>query len=142
MKDGADIESTMNAIGIAARAASAILAQAPAEAKTRALLAAADKVIEETDAIVAANAKDMEFGLEKGLSDAMMDRLALNPERIAAMAEGLRAVAGQDDPVGAVMAEWDRPTGLHIQRVRTPIGVNSSRSHTSTTARARFPSSS
>ena len=123
MKDGADIESTMNAIGIAARAASAILAQAPAEAKTRALLAAADKVIEETDAIVAANAKDMEFGREKGLSDAMMDRLALNPERIAAMAEGLRAVAGQDDPVGAVMAEWDRPTGLHIQRVRTPIGV-------------------
>ena len=123
MKDGFDIDQTMNSIGAAARAASAVLAQAPAEAKTKALMAAADQVIAETATIVAENAKDMEFGANKGLSDAMMDRLKLDPSRIAAMANGLRNVAGQDDPVGAVMAEWDRPTGLNIQRVRTPLGV-------------------
>ena len=123
MKDGFDIDQTMNSIGAAARAASAVLAQAPAEAKTKALMAAADQVIAETETIVAENAKDMEFGANKGLSDAMMDRLKLDPSRIAAMANGLRNVAGQDDPVGAVMAEWDRPTGLNIQRVRTPLGV-------------------
>ena len=123
MKDGFDIDQTMNSIGAAARAASAVLAQAPAEAKTKALMAAADQVIAQTDTIVAENAKDMEFGANKGLSDAMMDRLKLDPSRIAAMANGLRNVAGQDDPVGAVMAEWDRPTGLNIQRVRTPLGV-------------------
>ena len=123
MKDGFDIDQTMNSIGAAARAASAVLAQAPAEAKTKALMAAADQVIAQTDTIVAENAKDTEFGANKGLSDAMMDRLKLDPSRIAAMANGLRNVAGQDDPVGAVMAEWDRPTGLNIQRVRTPLGV-------------------
>ena len=60
---------------------------------------------------------------DKGLSGAMRDRLALDEGRIAAIAAGLRAVAAQDDPVGAVMAAWDRPSGLHIERVRTPIGV-------------------
>ncbi|MEL7345887.1 MAG: glutamate-5-semialdehyde dehydrogenase, partial [Pseudomonadota bacterium] len=123
MKDAFDVDQTMQSIGAAARAASAALAQAPAEAKTSALMAAADRVLAQTDEIVAENAKDMVFGREKGLSDAMMDRLMLDPARIAAMAEGLRNVAAQEDPIGAVIAEWDRPTGLHIQRVRTPLGV-------------------
>ncbi|MEK6217423.1 MAG: glutamate-5-semialdehyde dehydrogenase, partial [Boseongicola sp.] len=75
------------------------------------------------DEIIAANAMDMDFGRDKGLSDAMLDRLMLNQERIQGICDGLRAVAAQADPVGQVMAEWDRPTGLHIQRVRTPLGV-------------------
>ena len=65
----------------------------------------------------------MEFGREKGLSDAMLDRLLLTEDRIKSMAEGLRAVAGQPDPVGEVLAEWDQPSGLRIRRVRTPLGV-------------------
>jgi glutamate-5-semialdehyde dehydrogenase len=76
-----------------------------------------------TDHIIAENAKDLDFGREKGLTDAMMDRLMLDAGRITAMAEGLRTIAGQADPVGEVIAEWDRPTGLHIRRVRTPLGV-------------------
>jgi len=65
----------------------------------------------------------MEFGRDKGLSAAMMDRLRLDEGRIKDMAEGVRAVAAQEDPVGEVLAEWDRPSGLHIRRVRTPLGV-------------------
>ena len=73
--------------------------------------------------MLAANAEDMKFGRAKGLSPAMLDRLLLTPERIASMANGLRTVAAQADPVGAVIAEWDMPSGLHIRRVRTPLGV-------------------
>jgi glutamate-5-semialdehyde dehydrogenase len=65
----------------------------------------------------------MAFGREKGLSAAMLDRLMLDRGRIAGIAAGLRAVAAQDDPVGQVMSEWDMESGLHIQRVRTPLGV-------------------
>ncbi|HHL20665.1 MAG TPA: glutamate-5-semialdehyde dehydrogenase, partial [Aliiroseovarius sp.] len=75
------------------------------------------------DQIGAANARDMAFGREKGLSDAMLDRLMLDEERIRSMAAGLRAVAAQDDPVGEVLADWDMPSGLNIRRVRTPLGV-------------------
>jgi glutamate-5-semialdehyde dehydrogenase len=99
------------------------LAYASPEAKTKALLTAADAMVAATDHIIAENAKDLDFGREKGLTDAMMDRLMLDAGRIAAMAEGLRTIAGQDDPVGEVIAEWDQPTGLHIRRVRTPLGV-------------------
>lgn len=123
MKDTFDIETTMSEIGRTARAAASVLAEAPAAAKTAALVAAADRVVAQVDHIIAENAKDLDYGREKGLSDAMMDRLKLDPARIEAMADGLRTVAAQDDPVGAVMAEWDRPNGLHIQRVRTPLGV-------------------
>ncbi len=72
---------------------------------------------------MAANAKDMAAGRQKGLSPAMLDRLALNDGRIEAMAKGLEEVAALPDPVGAVMAEWDRPNGLRITRVRVPLGV-------------------
>jgi glutamate-5-semialdehyde dehydrogenase len=113
----------MNEIGARARAAASVLAYASPEAKTKALLTAADSMVAATDHIIAENAKDLDFGREKGLTDAMMDRLMLDADRITAMAEGLRTIAGQDDPVGEVIAEWDRPTGLHIRRVRTPLGV-------------------
>ncbi|BDW85431.1 glutamate-5-semialdehyde dehydrogenase [Roseicyclus marinus] len=118
-----DIPALMQAMGQRARAAAADLAFASPEAKRRALEAAADIVTARLPDILAANAQDMAFGRDKGLSPAMLDRLELTEDRIAAITAGLRAVAAQDDPVGAVIAEWDRPNGLHIQRVRTPLGV-------------------
>lgn len=113
----------MHKIGTQARAAAQELAYAPAEQKTRALLAAADAVWARRAEILAANALDLDYGREKGLSPAMMDRLALDEARIAGIVDALRTVAAQPDPVGRVLAEWDRPTGLHIQRVATPLGV-------------------
>jgi glutamate-5-semialdehyde dehydrogenase len=123
MTEIADIPALMAEIGQKAKAASAELAFAPAEAKTKALEAAAEAVWARRAEIIAANAKDMAFGRDKGLSDAMMDRLMLDEARIKGIVEGLRAVAAQDDPVGEVLTEWDRPSGLHIKRVRTPLGV-------------------
>ncbi len=123
MKDLEDIRAVMDGIGVRARAAAAELAFAAPEAKAAALNAAADAILARSDEIAGANARDMAAAGDKGLSAAMLDRLLLTPDRIAAMAEGLRAVAAQDDPVGQVMAEWDRPSGLHIRRVRTPLGV-------------------
>jgi glutamate-5-semialdehyde dehydrogenase len=117
------VEQLMREIGVRARAAATELAIAPSEQKDAALRAAADAIWAGRSAIVAENARDMDFGRGKGLSAAMLDRLRLDEDRIAAIAEGLRAVAEQDDPVGTVLAEWDRPNGLHIRRVRTPIGV-------------------
>ena len=119
----ATIDQMMANIGRAARTASAELATASADQKRAALLGAADAVLASTADILDANAKDMAFGRDKGLSAAMMDRLLLDETRIQGMADGLRAVAQQDDPVGAVLAEWTMPSGLHIRRVRTPLGV-------------------
>ncbi|MHA3978736.1 glutamate-5-semialdehyde dehydrogenase [Halovulum sp. GXIMD14794] len=123
--DGAeiDIHAMMQQLGQNARAAAQVLASTPPEVKKKALTAAADAVLASTDRIIAANAKDLEFGRAKGLSDAMMDRLTLTPDRVKAIADGLRTVAAQPDPVGRVLAEWDRPSGLHIRRVATPLGV-------------------
>ena len=118
-----DVSELMRGIGAAARAAAAELAFAPPEAKRAALMAAADAVEAGVPAILAANAKDMAFGAEKGLSPAMLDRLKLDEGRIAGIVGALRAIAEQPDPVGRVLAEWDRPNGLHIQRVSTPLGV-------------------
>ena len=118
-----DLGQQMNEMGARARAAASVLAYASPEAKTKALLVAADAMVAATDHIISENTKDLDFGREKGLTDAMMDRLMLDADRIAAVAQGLRTIAGQDDPVGEVLAEWDQPTGLHIRRVRTPLGV-------------------
>lgn len=118
-----DIAAMMEDIGQRARAASSELAFASSDSKRAALEAAAQVVAARCDEILAANAQDMAFGRDKGLSPAMLDRLMLTSDRVGAIVEGLRAVAAQDDPVGAVLTEWDRPSGLHIQRVRTPLGV-------------------
>src|SRR6056297_1659576 len=123
MKDLENIPALMTEIGKRARAASAELAVATPEAKQAALDAAAEAVWSRRAEIIEANAKDLEFGRDKGLSDAMMDRLLLNEDRIKGICDGLRAVAAQDDPVGEVLAEWDMDSGLHIRRVRTPLGV-------------------
>jgi len=118
-----DISAMMREVGRDARDAAAVLASTPPEAKVRALTAAAAALRASVPALLEANARDVAYGREKGLTDAMMDRLVLDPERIEAMAMGLEAVAKSADPVGAVIAEWDRPNGLHIRRVRTPLGV-------------------
>ena len=123
MNEQSAIGPMMAQIGAAAREASTVLAGASSSAKELALQAAADAIWDQRAAIIEANKKDLAFGAEKGLSPAMMDRLMLDEVRIAAMADGLRAVAGQADPIGEVTQEWTQPTGLNIKRVRTPIGV-------------------
>ena len=123
MKDLTDIPAIMADMGTRAKAAAATLAFATAERKHAALISAAEHVWTARAEIIAANARDMEFGRDKGLSDAMMDRLRLDEDRIQGVVDGLRAVAEQADPVGEVIAEWTQPSGLNIQRVRTPLGV-------------------
>ncbi|MFJ1292428.1 glutamate-5-semialdehyde dehydrogenase [Paracoccus yeei] len=125
MKDltTSDADALIAELGARARDAALALAEASAERKHAALIGAADALRESEDAILDANTLDMDFAREKGLSPAMLDRLKLDPARVRAMAEGLRAVAEQADPVGRVLAEWDRPNGLHIRRVATPLGV-------------------
>ena len=123
MKDGMDIPEMMQEIGRRAKAASAELAFASSEAKAKALTVAADTLWARREEVIAANAQDMAFGREKGLSDAMLDRLLLDDARIEGICDSLRSVAAQEDPVGEVLAEWDRPSGLSIKRVRTPLGV-------------------
>ncbi|SMP09874.1 glutamate-5-semialdehyde dehydrogenase [Shimia sagamensis] len=123
MKDIADIPALMAQIGTQAKAASAELAFAPPDIKRAALEAAADAVWARRTEIVEANKKDLDFGRNKSLSDAMMDRLMLDEDRIQSIVTGLRTVAAQDDPVGEVLTEWDMPSGLNIRRVRTPLGV-------------------
>jgi len=123
MKDLDDIAAVMADIGTRARVAAQELAFAPADTKTLALTAAAEALWAARDEIKQANARDMEYGREKGLSDAMIDRLMLDDARIQGMVDSLRTVAAQVDLVREVLVEWDMPSGLHIQRVRTPLGV-------------------
>ena len=123
MMDMQNIPEVMAEIGRNACAASQELAFATPDRKHAALIGAADAIWKNRDAILEANEKDMAYGAEKGLSAAMMDRLRLDEDRIRSMMDGLRSVADQSDPVGAVMAEWDMPSGLNIRRVRTPLGV-------------------
>ena len=118
-----DLHDQMQDMGKRARAAAQVLAMATSAQKTQALLAAADALAARADAVIAANATDMDAARAKGLSGAMLDRLALDAGRIAAIVGALRDIAAQDDPVGQVIAEWTRPNGLQISRVRTPLGV-------------------
>ena len=125
MNDLSDLtaETLIARMGAEARAAAAELAFAPAARKQAALEAAAEALWRGRDALLAANAEDMAAARRKDLTPAMLDRLKLDEDRIAGMVAGLRSIAAQPDPVGEVIAEWDRPSGLHIRRVRTPIGV-------------------
>lgn len=110
-------------MGVRARAAAKSLREASAHVRTKALLAMAKHVRAAQDAILSANAQDLARGLAQGLAAPMMDRLALDPARLAGIAAGIEAVAAQDDMLGEVMKDWTRPNGLHMQRVRIPIGV-------------------
>ncbi len=118
-----DLHDTMIALGEAARAALADLAAAGTETRNAALEEAATAIRDNAEALIEANGRDMGLAREQRLADAMLDRLMLDEGRIEAMATGLEAIAALPDPVGAVMAEWARPNGLVIARVRVPLGV-------------------
>jgi len=118
-----DIKAIMKQLGSQAKTAAQVLSIAPTEQKNNALLKAAALLRKNAPTLQSENAKDMAAGAQKGLSDAMLDRLKLDHGRIEAMAAGLEAVAALDDPVGDIMSEWDRPNGLEISRVRVPLGV-------------------
>ena len=117
------IAAMMQALGSAARKAACSLTQASSAQRNRALEAAAASLRQQSAAILAANEKDMAAARESGLSPAMLDRLALDDSRIAAMADGLEAIVQLPDPLGRILAEWERPNGLRIQRVAVPLGV-------------------
>ncbi|MEL6415028.1 MAG: glutamate-5-semialdehyde dehydrogenase [Pseudomonadota bacterium] len=118
-----DLRDTMMDMGRRARLASAALAKAGVPGRTDAINAMADALKAAEADILKANQVDLAGGREKGLTDAMMDRLALTPERIAGVADALRDVAAFPDPVGSEIARWTVPSGLDIARVRTPLGV-------------------
>ena len=120
-----DLQATdmMADIGTKARAAAAELAYASQERKYAALVSAAHFVWERRQEILDANYIDLGQAADKGLSPAMTDRLMLDDHRLRGIVDALRTVAEQRDPVGRILAEWDMPSGLHIQRVATPLGV-------------------
>ncbi|MFN3993421.1 MAG: glutamate-5-semialdehyde dehydrogenase [Tabrizicola flagellatus] len=113
----------MTDIGRKAREAAAELACASSERKAAALIAAADAVWRRRQEIFDANTLDLDAADQKGITPAMRDRLRLDDTRLRGIVDALRQIAEQKDPVGRVLAEWDRPNGLHIQRVATPLGV-------------------
>ena len=117
------LRDRMRGLGKAARAAAAVLARTPTEAKNAALAAAAAALRAGVPAILEANAADMARARERGTKGAFLDRLALDDARVAAMAQGLEDIAALPDPVGAPLGEWTRPNGLAIRRVRVPLGV-------------------
>jgi len=120
---GTNIAAIMAEVGRKARQAAAPLSIASPQQKNKALLAAADSILASKDAILEANKLDLANAAESGMAASFVDRLTLDDSRIQAIADGIRAIAELNDPVGEVIAEWDRPNGLHIERVRTPLGV-------------------
>ena len=121
--ENSDISRMMEELGRGARNAAKILSLAPTETKDKALREAARALRARKSEIMSANAKDIAAAKAKDISAALLDRLELNDERIEAMAMGLGMIAELKDPVGEIMAEWDRPNGLEISRVRVPLGV-------------------
>jgi glutamate-5-semialdehyde dehydrogenase len=117
------LEAQIHDYGRRARAAARTLRQCSTEQKNRGLLAMADRLGSMERDILAANAQDVAKAQADGLAAALIDRLTLNPKRLAAMAEGVRQVAALPDPVGEVLRDWTRPNGLRIQKVRVPIGT-------------------
>ena len=113
---------TTNELLLRAKGAKAAMAAAGTDAKNRALLSMASELLAEQEAILSANALDLEAA-RGTVSDVMLDRLALDPGRIAGMAEGIRQVAALPDPVGEELARVERPNGLVIRRVSVPMGV-------------------
>jgi glutamate-5-semialdehyde dehydrogenase len=110
-------------IARAAKDAAAELAPLNRSAKDAALRAMADALVAATDEVLSANRSDVERGRAEGISESLLDRLALNPDRIAAMADGLRDVAALPDPVGEVIRGYTLPNGLQVRQVRVPLGV-------------------
>ncbi|MEM9335223.1 MAG: glutamate-5-semialdehyde dehydrogenase [Pseudomonadota bacterium] len=118
-----DIATTLQALGANAQRAFRELGESDGETRNLALRAAADAIEVEAGTILDANRADVAAGREGGLSDAMLDRLALDEQRLAGIAGGLRDIATLDDPIQKIDEEWERPNGLRIQRVKVPLGV-------------------
>ncbi|NTE87703.1 glutamate-5-semialdehyde dehydrogenase [Agrobacterium rubi] len=123
VKQSHDIETLMMSIGAQAKAASRPLSIASADQKNRALLAMASAIEASMAKILDANARDVAAAESSGVAASFIDRLKLDNARIVGIAEGIRSIAALPDPVGEVIAAWDRPNGLKIERVRTPLGV-------------------
>lgn len=123
VKQSHDIETLMMTIGAQAKAASRPLSIATSDQKNRALLAMASAIEAATGKILDANIKDVAAAESAGVAASFIDRLKLDNARIAGIADGIRSIAALPDPVGEVIAAWDRPNGLKIERVRTPLGV-------------------
>ena len=117
------LEETMNAMGAQAAIAARELGRATTEQKNKALIAAAQNLRGQTEELLTANRLDMDIAKEAGLNNARLDRIALDAGRVEGIAKALEDVAALPDPVGDVMARWDRPNGLDISRVRVPLGV-------------------
>ncbi|MFZ1815023.1 MAG: glutamate-5-semialdehyde dehydrogenase [Rhizobiaceae bacterium] len=117
------VQEIMQELGLAARKAAATLALVSSDQKKSALLEMARALRSGAPEILSANQKDMAAVNQSGISGAFLDRLFLDADRIEAMACGVEEIAALPDPVGSVIAQWDRPNGLHIERVRTPLGV-------------------
>src|SRR6266576_2519707 len=121
--DTDDLRNEVLSYGRRARTAARVLARMGTEDKNAALLAMADQLCASAGTILQANGDDVEKAIANHLSLPMIDRLRLDERRIQAMADGIRQVAALEDPVGKTIAEWIRPNGLHISKVRVPIGV-------------------
>jgi glutamate-5-semialdehyde dehydrogenase len=122
-KEATEIAVVMTAIGKGARAASAELATSSREQRDLALCSAAAALRSSVNKVLEANQSDLAAGRESGLSAAMLDRLMLDPVRIESMASALESIAELPDPIGRILADWDRPNGLNIQRIAVPLGV-------------------
>ncbi|MGD9858468.1 MAG: glutamate-5-semialdehyde dehydrogenase [Marinobacterium sp.] len=118
-----DVAQYMTQLGEQARAASRLMARADTDSKNKALLAMAEAIDARREALVEANRTDMENGRDKGLDDALLDRLELTPARIDGMIEGLRQVAALPDPIGAIRDMSYRPSGIQVGKMRVPLGV-------------------
>lgn len=123
MQDNLAVAELMAELGRKARAAAGPLAIASAERKHATLIAMADALLRRKDLILNANVLDVNAAEAAGTAASFIDRLKLDEARIRTMADGIRAIAALRDPVGEIITEWDRPNGLHIERVRTPLGV-------------------
>ncbi|HVF17211.1 MAG TPA: hypothetical protein VNA21_09875 [Steroidobacteraceae bacterium] len=118
-----EIASLMDGIGRAAVDAARALSQATTAQKNNALTAAAAQLRTQAPTILAANKIDLQQAKDRGLSGAMLDRLLLDEKRVESMARGIEDIIALADPIGTTTAEWTRPNGMRIQRVRVPLGV-------------------
>ena len=118
-----DLTSRIHEIGAAAREAARLLATTSSAKKNEALLAMAEQMLAQSEAILAANALDLQAGRKNGLSEAMLDRLKLDAKRLNSMAEGIRTAAALPDPVGRILKEWKNDNGLTFRKISVPIGV-------------------
>ncbi|MGH8328801.1 MAG: glutamate-5-semialdehyde dehydrogenase, partial [Steroidobacteraceae bacterium] len=117
-----DLGGMMERLGRNALAAASALAVAGTTAKNAALAAAAAAIRAGAAGILEANARDMSAARAAHVTGALLERLALDEKRVESMARGIEEVAALEDPIGTIVAQWRRPNGLRIQRIRVPLG--------------------